>query len=128
MQTAVKKLRVVGQQEVVPTDTVQVRQGDWSSYLLSVAEFKKTFKALDKEDHEWKNLLMQFQRERIREYLGPHIRSYSREPKVLTPEVIQELAEKNLEARKVRAPYFVKIAELLKQIDKYELMLNGKMV
>lgn len=77
---------MVGQQEVVvPTGTVQVRQGDWSSYLRSVAEFRGTFQALDKDDPEWKHLLMQFQRERIREYLGPRIRSYSREPKVLTP-------------------------------------------
>lgn len=123
----------------IPTVEVEVRAGDWASYQRATYEFRVRVpdSAFRSEKglagglvlrHEWAVMFAQFKRERMREYLGVNtIRSFTREPKVLTPEFVQKLAVNNVQRREDCEPYFVKIAALYAQIEQLEWEIDNTM-
>lgn len=105
---------------------VKIKVGDWDSYLRYMAVFREKNKHFSKDEQSWRVMLMRAHHAAIRDYLGPKLRSFTREPKILTQELIDKLKASNLAARKKRAPYFVAIASLYQQIENFELELSKK--
>lgn len=127
--------RTTGDRHAPPSVTlvvnVKVAEGDWSGYQRAVDAFRSKIpeNAFSKDVFngslmllpEWHDLFMEFKRSKLREYLGPtKIRSFKREPKILTDDLRRSLAETNFREREKREPYFVRIAALYAQIAELE--------
>lgn len=114
--------------EAVPDKLPVVVKGDWHSYLrfLEALCFWET-PSEENGSHIWScQVMADRKRAAMRDYLGPQIRSFTRAPKVLTPELVATLGQQNMERRKVKEPYFVRIADLYQQIEHLELELDAK--
>jgi hypothetical protein len=119
----------------VPTEAEEsslptVNKGDWDSYLqfVQVLSHLVEVPAMNGTPFVYYGDLPCHKRkqEAMRAYLGTQIRSFTRAPKILTTTFIQNLAEQNLERRKLKEPYFVRIADLYQQIENLELELEAK--
>lgn len=122
----IKLLATTGSKRVVvelkqPTYTSRVRMNDWDSYRNAIDEYRR-----DWIDHkaEWsygcEYALMKFKLARMRELLGPKIKGFRREPQILTGEFLSDIASQNAARRKEKAPYFVRLADLYRQITELE--------
>lgn len=99
-------------------------RGNWQAYLEDVATF-----AASCENMPWLErvrAIADFKRQRIRMYLGPRHRSVTREPKIFTTSTLTQLAAVNKNDRRVREPYFVRIADLYQQVAKLDMEIEQR--
>jgi hypothetical protein len=120
--TIVKSIR-----SVAPAS--ETRDTRWLVYCSKITAFVN---ALPDEAHvvdfmvlrltsNWQTKLYAYKRQCMREYLGgKKLRSYTQPPKILTPAWLETTKAANFANRLKREPYFVKIADLYKQIAELE--------
>lgn len=105
----------------VPSDPVR---GNWEAYLEDVASFTATC-----ENMPWLErvrAIADFKRQRIRMYLGPRHRSVTREPKTFSPSFLTQLAARNKQERRMREPYFARIADLYQEVAKLDMEIEQR--
>jgi hypothetical protein len=115
--------------------TSVVREGDWGSYRRSVAELISSLPdvAYDQQrdcgtknsiklvlNYEYELLVLQGKLSRCKSYLGNKIRSFRREPQILTGSTVETLAVENQTRRQREMPYFVELASLYRRMTELD--------
>lgn len=99
-------------------------EGDWASYQTSLDEFRDQYHEQNADEghptHERSRMFLTHSLLQCRVYLGPRIRSFRRDPTVLTAETVESMSLANQARREISAPYFVELAALYRRMTELE--------